>query len=355
MKKIVVITLDITQFGGTERAIQNFADMLHTYHEVLIYSISSRKNDQSFFLFPENVKIVHFDKEKIPASISKKIVWFYKVFKTLKKRLEKDKVDFILGTGHNINFLLPYLKSKKTKIFGAEHIDIDTIPKVSKLLMSISYPKLSGLIVLSEKAKLKARKLNSQIYVIPNVIKNKSYDLPNQNYFKKIIMVGRISAEKGFDRIIPIAKYLQDYHSTWIIDIYGDGPSKNDFAESLKSNNINNVNLKGVTKNIEEKYVESSIFMLTSYTEAMPMVVLEAKSYKLPVIAYRNEGTELLIENSVNGILVETEKEFVEGLKTLIENKNDIISIFQKASQEQLEKYSEEVITKQWDDLIESN
>ena len=356
MKKITLITLDITQFGGTERAIQNFVEMFYSTYEIVIYSISSQPNDPLFFHFPKEVQIKHLNQDKIPVSAKKKIFWFPKVFGILKRNLKNSKTDFVLGMGHNVNFLLSLINISGTRIYGAEHIDLDTIPRVSKFLMAQTYSKLAGLVVLSEKARSKAVKLNPNIFIIPNVIHQETTDYENEaeQCANRIIMVGRISAEKGFDRVIPIAKYLQDFHPTWKIDIFGDGPLKDDLVSKFDLQNITNVRFCGATKNIKSEYKKSSIFMLTSYTEAMPMVILEAQSFGLPVIAYKNEGTELLIQNFVNGILAETHEEFCKGLGLLIENQNNIISKFKIESDEKLKEYSEKVIKSQWTLLIEN-
>lgn len=353
--KVVIITLDITLFGGTERAIHNLSEMLKEDCETTIYSISSKNTDTIFYQFSNTVKIKHLGHKNIPVSLSKKIFWFRQVVKDLKNQIKEDKPNFILGTGHNINFLLPFIKYGKSKIYGAEHIDINTIPSFSKKLMSLFYPKLNGIIVLSKMAKAKASSLNKNILVIPNIVKRENNRLLSKKTdTQNIIMVGRISKEKGFDRIIPIAKFLKEFYPFWRIQIYGDGPMRNELTNDLEQNQLNNVNLQGITKNINEKYLSSSIFMMTSYTEAMPMVILEAKSFDLPVIAFKNEGTNLLIENEINGFLASNNDDFCKYLEILIKNDNNIIQKFNLESEKQLETYSEEKIKEMWLSVIAS-
>lgn len=85
----------------------------------------------------------------------------------------------------------------------------------------------------------------------------------------------------------------------------------------------------------------------------MPMVILEAASHGLPVIAYRNEGTELLIKNGYNGFLIDSDnvEAFAEHIKALINNNN----LRQRLSQNALkniEEYSPDNITIKWKQLI---
>lgn len=346
--KIVIVIRNIAECGGTERAVFNLINLLNQ-HDITIYSLCSNNDDSTFYKSEVFFNTRHFGLGEIPVFILNKLKWYYNVGKIIRKNISIDKPDFILGTGHNINSVLGFIKNRSTKFFGAEHIDINTIPKFSKLIMMISYPKLDGLIVLSEISKLKVLKLNKKIYIIPNSIDYHNQDNVGKNC--QIIMVGRISPEKGYDRLLPIARFLQTDYPEWKINIYGDGILKEKIIGDLRKKHINNVNFFGAVSDIDIKYRSSNIFIMTSYTEAMPMVVLEAKSFGLPVLAYRNEGTELLIHDSVNGFLADDEIDFLSKLERLIKNDNLTIQ-FANESKKQLQQYSEFEISKKWNEIF---
>ena len=137
-------------------------------------------------------------------------------------------------------------------------------------------------------------------------------------------MVGRLSAEKGYDRLIPIAAELKKRFPDWRIDVFGDGPMRVVIAEMLRKNSLTDyVNLHGQVSNIGEQYCESDLLMLTSPSEALPMAIIEANSQGLPAIGYENEGTKALIDDGRTGFIIPDGDVdgFIERLGLLIEDR----------------------------------
>lgn len=351
--KLVIVISDLTRSGGTEKATANLVDLLATYYEIIIYSASSSEKSDSFFSFSK-AKVIHFGMSPMPHSPFSKIKWFSMFSKLINKQFSKDQPHFVLGTGHNISVCLAYLKKANYKAYAVEHIDYNTIPKVSKILMNHAYKKLDGIVALSDTAKEKLSKLNKNISVIPNNIEKKS--LAHIQKENRIILVGRISPEKGYERLIPIAKFLLQNYPNWTIDIFGDGPIKEDLELVFKNENLTNIVLHGAVKNIDYELQKAKIFAMTSYTEAMPMVILEAKAHGLPVIAYQNEGTNLLVQNDEDGFLIENDnpKQFILKLSLLIDDKNDICKTLGVKAIGSIYPYSNEEVLKKWLYLLKS-
>lgn len=354
--KVVLIVGNITKSGGTEKAIANITHLLKEYFDITIYSLSSEDNVPVFFTIDKNIPIRNFNLSDIPVDAIGKLKWFSKYVRTIKPRIKDDNPDFIIGFGHNISSFLPLIRvNKSIKIFAAEHIDYDTIPKVSKVLVNSFYKKLDGIIALSSHAKQKLNHLNSNIQVIPNSIAiKKNYE--EENKANRIIMVGRLSPEKAYERIVPIAHFLKDKYSDWQIDIFGDGPEKEKLTSLFDKEKLNNITLHGAVKDINVEFDKSKIFIMTSYTEAMPMVILEAKSHGLPVIAYENEGTQLLINNKNDGFLIKNDNvnEFIEKLSLMLENQNDLRGFFGENAIENIAEYSEKEVVKKWLNLLQN-
>jgi glycosyltransferase involved in cell wall biosynthesis len=72
-------------------------------------------------------------------------------------------------------------------------------------------------------------------------------------------------------------------------------------------NLINNVNFVGKINDgkLMEEYSKSSIYISPSYEESQGITIIEAMSMGIPVIATRSGGSESIIKNNVNGLLVE--------------------------------------------------
>ncbi|MFN3019478.1 glycosyltransferase [Chryseobacterium sp. TY3] len=344
--KITIIIADITRTGGTERATVNLANILAKDHQLTILSLG--RSGASFFKLESAITLHFLNIGDIPVALKGKVFWYYKFYKRTINYFKKHSADTIIGQGHNINVFLPFFRRGNTKVFACEHIDYDTIPGVSKKLMKFCYPQLNGLVVLSEIAKNKLKKFNKNIYIIPNSLPFETEQTSSQNN-RNLIMVGRISKEKGYERIIPIAKNLSIDFPDWRIDIYGDGEMKIDLLQLIKNHNIHNVFLHNPVDNIMNKYIESSILLMTSYSEAMPMVILEANHCGLPIVAFRNEGTETLIDNT--GYIADNSDEFYKNLKILIENKI-LRNTLSRNARNYAEQYRKRHIEDKWKILL---
>lgn len=346
--KIAVLIEDINRAGGTERAAVNLVNMLSASHEVHI--ISAGKSGQTFFPVEPSVNVEFLDFCSIPVAKVAKLSWFAKLTGKLKGRLREINPDIIVGEGHNINSLIPLVKSVNAKTIACEHIDFDTIPRSSKMLIRTLYPKLNAVVALSDIAAGKIAGINDNIVVIPNSLpfySEQKADLSNE----KIIMVGRLSKVKGYERIIPVAKKLMNDYPTWEINIFGDGDQKEYISSLLAENKITNVKINQPVKNIKDHYLNSSILLITSYNEAMPMVILEAQSCGLPVLGYHCEGTASLITDNVSGLTAHDEDEFYQKLRSLIDSQSLRTNIGD-AGKAQSAEYSEQNVLRKWMDLF---
>lgn len=320
---IAVLIYDISCAGGTERAAINLCNMLAQEHTIYIVSLITREGNQAFFDLNPSVRVVHLEAQHLPISKHKKVYWLFYIIKKLREDLKKLKPDIIIGEGHNINCTLPFLKVKKgAKTIACEHIVYKTIPLVSRMMMRIIYPFIDTLVVLSNKAKSEIKQLNRNTVVIPNSL---SFDFSKQSALdsKTILMVGRLSDEKGYDRLVPIAKKLKIKHSDWRIKIFGKGRIRQELEDLYKKEGISEfITIHDPVKNIQDEYLKASIFIITSYTEAMPMVIIEAKTCGVPVVGYDCEGTKELINHDVDGFVIRDgdTDEFFNKLHYLIIN-----------------------------------
>ena len=353
MNKCYIIILSIAKSGGTERATVNLANMLTDMgYKVSIVSIYTDAGLMPYYPLSQDVELFHLNLERIPPFFSGKITWYYKLYKELNSLISDGSL--IIGTGHDINATISFLRHKNRKIVGCEHIQKDMLPGLSRLIMRMTYPKLDCLVLLSVLAKEKYKKYNKRTAVIPNALPFEATTIKSV-FNKQIIMVGRFDINKGYGRAIPIFCYLKEKYPDWDVHIYGDGEEKDNVENVIKSNMLSNVNIHMPVKNIADKYSESSIMLMTSYSEAMPMVILEANSYGVPVVAYENEGTKELIKNGRTGFVINSNdnKSFCDHLSFLLDN-DDNLKAFSNASFHYAKQFSKDRVSLQWKNLLES-
>ena len=104
---------------------------------------------------------------------------------------------------------------------------------------------------------------------------------------KRFLAVGRFSPKhKGFDLLIQAFALYAKNHQDWNLDIVGDGPEKEQLEHMIAENGLDErIKLHPFTNNIQSYYSSASIYVLSSRWEGMPLVLVEAMSHGLPVIA----------------------------------------------------------------------
>lgn len=172
---------------------------------------------------------------------------------------------------------------------------------------------------------------------------------------KRIIAAGHLWYGKGFDLLLESASFVFKQYSDWKLDIYGTGPMKSELENQIIDLGLTeNVTLPGNTANLFDELLQSSIFALSSRWEGMPMVVLDALEAGIPVVAYDITAMGPMIENQVEGVIVEKfdTKKYADAIIDLIANADMRKELgINAASKSTL--FDQFVIANQWKGLIE--
>lgn len=194
-----------------------------------------------------------------------------------------------------------------------------------------------------------------RVTVIPNVVHLNDTGRYSDLKSKQVIFVGRMSAQKDFASMIEIWQQVNQRHPDWVLHAYGEGELKDGYERMLSEKNINMV-LHAPTPDIFEKYMESSVFVLSSRFEPFGLVLPEAMSCGLPVVAFNCPyGPADIITHGVNGFLIENRdiRSFADKICLLIENESLRQEMGANASKS-VAKFRAEEIMPQWDRLFKS-
>lgn len=215
-------------------------------------------------------------------------------------------------------------------------------------------PKYDKFVVLTKEDQQRWLPKKSNVAYIPNIL---PFNIDGTaNYASKVVIaVGRLDAQKGFDRLIGIWSLLANDHKDWKLKIYGEGSDKQRLQKQIDSLSLSScVTLCGSAKDIRSKYLESSIFVMTSRYEGMPMTMLEAKSLGLPVVSYDFPcGPKDLINDGIDGFVVKNgdKKNFAIKLAKLMNEENLRIE-FGANSRSNAAYYAEKNIMELWRQLF---
>ncbi|NMB57381.1 glycosyltransferase family 4 protein [Candidatus Beckwithbacteria bacterium] len=151
--------------------------------------------------------------------------------------------------------------------------------------------------------------VNNKIYVISNGVNDKKDFVKQFNHDKKIILfVGRLEKIKGLEILF---KALHNFPFAFELRIIGEGQEKENLvalSKTLKIDKMINFLGKKIGIDLEKEYKNSDLFILPSLSEGFPLTILEAMSFKLPVLATKVGANPDMIENNKTGFLVEPNK-----------------------------------------------
>ncbi|WP_434655850.1 glycosyltransferase family 4 protein [Thermoanaerobacterium thermosaccharolyticum] len=210
----------------------------------------------------------------------------------------------------NLNRIMFYFMKKLIKLI---HKRSDIQVFVSKYLADKYAYKKGHIIIANE------NRITEDIIVKIDQIKMRDENTPF-----KILFIGRLSPEKGIFDLLKAVQKIRD--ENLILTIIGDGILKDKIIDYVNINNLTDkVNIKGYAKwgkQLFDIIKSNHVLILPSYSEGLGLVILEAMSMGVPVIASNVGGIPEIVYNNYNGLLFEPGNidELVNKIKYLINN-----------------------------------
>ena len=143
--------------------------------------------------------------------------------------------------------------------------------------------------------------------VIPNAALRTDMAQADTRNSRRVIAVGRLDYQKGFDRLIEAWGLLPaDLHETWHLAIFGQGEWKEKLLQQIRNLHLEeSIQIYPPTTEITQAYAASAFLTMSSHYEGFPMVMIEAMSCGLPVVTFDYPcGPKDIIRDGENGLLV---------------------------------------------------
>jgi glycosyltransferase involved in cell wall biosynthesis len=174
---------------------------------------------------------------------------------------------------------------------------------------------------------------------------------------KQAIAVGRLNYHKGYERMISAWEIVHRTHPDWKLAIYGGGDERETLMRLVASAGLQDViTLFPPTADIAERYMESSLLVLSSRYEGFGLVLLEAMACGVPAVAFACKcGPRDIIASGVDGVLVEEGdiEGLAEGIIRLIEDEPLRKRLGGNARKTVEDRFTEQAIMPQWVELFE--
>ncbi len=347
----ICFCVDSMGSGGAERVVANLSSFFIESHEDVSIIMTSVKEKKSFYALNEKVKLFC-----ICEGSNKKINPIKRI-KLLKKTIKHINPDVVISFLPHVNVYTAFaLKGLKIPHVVSERNNpyIDPQNKLLRFLKESVFKRADGCVFQAKDAqKYYAGNIKGKSAVIYNPINlqwvPKDFSFERE---KKVVSVGRLTAQKNFCMLIKAFKEFSNSHKEYVLEIYGDGQEKQNLIRYAKDLGIENkVLFMGNCKTWHEQAYKASMFVLSSNYEGMPNALLEAMAIGIPSISTDCPigGPKEIIIDGKNGFLVPVGdyKALAEKME-LIAKDEKLSKVFTKESNKIIEKISCESIGKQW-------
>ena len=341
--------------GGLERNVAHICNHIDTCRFQVILVVLDNSNPFYSINNPE-VSIIDLGCQKVSRSVF-----------TLTSFIRKNKPDILLSAANHLNLLVAMLKPflpATTKYIARESsiVSINTnrnrFPFLFHRLLKLFYRRFD--MIVCQSAYMQKDLLDHyNVKETKTTIINNFISTPNKVITRdtkttdslQLISIGRLSEEKGFERVISSLRQLK---SNFHYNIIGEGPQRKNLEDFISRHHMTGkIILAGISTHPFDVVASPQFLLLGSYYEGFPNVALEALSLGIPVISFDAPGgISEIIEQKINGILVKDgdESAYADAIEKAITFPFDREAIRNKT----LKRYSPEAIMQQWQELIQS-
>lgn len=318
MKKIAILIDQLHQHGGIEKLVAIKANYWATQFKYDVSIISTEhKNQPLIYELDSGVRFIdlkiNYNRLKSYFSIYNLGLLVLNMYK-IQKYILQQKPDFIVVASHiPITYILPFLIKSKTKIFKEFHFtrfnDAEQRKGIKKKILTFIESKYDTLIVLSKEERSFYASENVEIIANPVIDSSPSFEKCDIEKEHVACAVVRSAPVKRLELLVAIWDKFVKLQPNWKLYIYG--ALDNEYGVTIKKMVLDKglahqIVFKGQSSSILKEISKAKVLLLTSEQECFPMVILEANSIGVPVIAFDcPTGPRNIIHNNVDGLLVE--------------------------------------------------
>ncbi len=346
--------------GGAEHVATEMANQWSAMgYEVTLITLDSAERDR--FPLSAQVSRVALDVMGPSANVLKAVFANRTRVRRLRAALRETAPQVIVSLTDKTN-ILTLLAARRLKIgvVACEWTDprCHRIGRLWETLRRWTYPMCRALVVQTGNVHDVCRAFASTrpIHVVPNFVREPGVRRGNRDtQTRRVVALGRLAPEKGFDLLIAAFARLADRHPDWNLLILGEGPHRDVLEREIHRHALEDrVQLPGWEKSPAQPLIDSDLFVLSSQYEGFPNALLEAMACKVACISFDcPSGPGEIIRDGVDGLLVPPQDvaALTAAMDELMSDENRRHEIARRAT-EVLERFSVQAHFERWDAIL---
>lgn len=369
--RILYVTDALAIWGGLERVLVEKANYLATHDGYEVFMLTVCQSDHPF-PFPLNPQVTHVDLN-VPFYAQYQYSGIRRMWSLrrlhrecregLRHQLSTIRPDVIACS--RIEFVsdicrvkgdIPLVFESHSSFWTSRFEGAGLLRCLHTWWMNQSARRAQAVVALTEGDAVEWRKVNSSVYVIPDVVHLNTTGNYCDSQTKSIVYVGRLSRQKDIGSLLAVWQLVRQRHSDWQLHVYGEkGDIEEPFWQQLQAD-VHGVTVHAPTADILDVYRQHAMLLLTSRYEPFGMVLPEAMSCGLPVIAFDCPyGPADIINDGIDGFLVKARdiKSFADKVCLLMEH-HDLRQQMGLAAIRSSQRYRADRMMSAWQKLFES-
>ncbi|AOA56996.1 glycosyltransferase family 4 protein [Acinetobacter larvae] len=358
MKQLCFLIGNINHAGGTERVTTLIANQLAA-EGYTVHILSLQQGDQPFFSLDSSIQYHAL----YPHTVSMKTHFIGCCLK-IRHFVKKQQIDHLIVVDSiSCVFTVPALWGLTVQHICWEHFNfkVDLGATFRRIGRQWAAKYCDDIVTLTQRDqdlwRQGLRHISATMTAIANPSPYPTTETRPQLAHKTMLAVGRFTAQKGFDLLLRAWAEFCQQQTDWTLKIIGGGEDQALLEQLLRELKIaDRVQLLATTKDIGLYYQAASFYCMSSRFEGLPMVLLEAQAFGLPIISFDcDTGPAELIHHNQHGYLVEAEniQQFADYLlkasRITPEHYNEMVDQVKHNA----EKYKLGSIISKWKDILE--
>ncbi len=308
--KIGFLITDYTVGRGSERVAATLANALSSTHDIHVLSLY-KADETPFFAISDQVNVhvltpVNDRGLSVPSPhlLTRKAAELL----GLRKFLAAHRFTILVGVSSYPSILLGLIKrvtGNPTPMSAWEHSNYHALSATWQRIRRIAYRQLDAVVCLTGDDERLFAAEGRRAVTIPNLISFMTAD-KSPLTAKKILAVGALEEEKGFDLLLAAFQKISAVHPEWTLLLIGAGSKRSALAQLVVDYGLSGrVEMKPPVRDIRQEMLASSIYVLSSHREGFGMVLLEAMECGLAAVSFDcPTGPRNIIRPGENGLLV---------------------------------------------------